>query len=342
MKAKVKKAGLFLLTLLALTISFPASAIAAEAGVTMEVSGYEELGPDYKDLSVSNVTKTLDAKSVEQNLDAYFVTNSPTVVTMLNDAAVFYIYKMKRNGNDYQSVGDPLPFAGKFKVWVAGQNDPAEMVPRTLDVSELKNYEYDMPVLLKGCNITLSEPGYYYVMLMYEAIAGASEVLIQVEGDNPGAASQSDTPAAPNTEVSAKSTSSKVFVNGTQISFDAYNINGNNYFKLRDLAKAIGGTEKQFEVQWNSGVKAIELVSNQSYTAVGGELSKGDGKTKNATLNTSKIYKDGGEISLTAYNINGNNYFKLRDIANAFNIGITWDSKTNTVGIDTAQPYAAD
>jgi uncharacterized repeat protein (TIGR02543 family) len=140
----------------------------------------------------------------------------------------------------------------------------------------------------------------------------------------------------------AKPTASKVLVNGKAVEFDAYNINNNNYFKLRDLAQAVTNTEKNFEVTWDGKNNAINLISNKPYTAVGGELTKGDGKAKAATLSTAKIYKDSKEVSLTAYTINGNNYFKLRDIAKAFDIGVTWDGTTNTVGIDTSIGYVEE
>ncbi|MNP85945.1 hypothetical protein D3C76_1859120 [compost metagenome] len=57
---------------------------------------------------------------------------------------------------------------------------------------------------------------------------------------------------------------------------------------------------------------------------------------------SSALKLDDQNLVLGAYNINGNNYFKLRDIAKAFNIGVTWDGKLNTVGIDTAIDYAAE
>ena len=139
--------------------------------------------------------------------------------------------------------------------------------------------------------------------------------------------------------ITAKPTSSKVLVNGKAVTFEAYTINGNNYFKLRDFAQAVNKTEKNFEVKWDSKNNAINLISNKPYTPVGGELAKGDGKAKVANPTTSKIYKDGKEISLTAYTINGNNYFKLRDIAKAFNIGVFWDGKINTITIDTSRDY---
>ncbi|WP_326906541.1 hypothetical protein [Sedimentibacter sp. MB31-C6] len=146
-----------------------------------------------------------------------------------------------------------------------------------------------------------------------------------------------DVPAEPTT-VTAEPTNSKVIVNGKVLSFDAYNIDNNNYFKLRDLASVVNNSEKQFEVKWDNK-NAINLISNTAYTTVGGELSKGNGKSKTGNLNTSKIYKDSIEVQLSAYNINNNNYFKLRDVAKIFNIGITWDSETSTVGIDTSIGY---
>lgn len=73
--------------------------------------------------------------------------------------------------------------------------------------------------------------------------------------------------------------------------------------------------------------------------AVGGEMAKGDGSEKNAALSISPVYKDGQRLYLTAYNINGNNYFKLRDIGKAFNFGVSWDRAANTVVIDTAVSY---
>ena len=48
--------------------------------------------------------------------------------------------------------------------------------------------------------------------------------------------------------INAAVTTSTVTVDGSTVNFLAYNIGGSNYFKLRDIAKAISGTDKQFEV----------------------------------------------------------------------------------------------
>ncbi|MBQ2696957.1 MAG: hypothetical protein IJF61_06605 [Clostridia bacterium] len=140
----------------------------------------------------------------------------------------------------------------------------------------------------------------------------------------------------------ANYTSSKVLVDGLDIAFEAYNIEDNNYFKLRDIAKVISGSQKQFEVTWDDENGVINLVSGDAYTPVGGELSEGDGEAKPSVICTSKIFKDGKEINLKAYNINGNNYFKLRDLGQAFDFDVSWNGAANCITVETDKSYTAD
>lgn len=163
---------------------------------------------------------------------------------------------------------------------------------------------------------------------------------VTVVTDKPSGSTTTPTnPTTPATKATANPTNSKVMVNGKAVAFDAYNINNNNYFKLRDVAQIIRGTDKQFNVTWDGTKNAINLISNEAYESTGGELTPGDGLSKDSTLSDSTIYKDGVEVSLTAYNIKGNNYFKLRDLGLTFNFSVTWDGENNTVVIDTTQPY---
>lgn len=149
-------------------------------------------------------------------------------------------------------------------------------------------------------------------------------------------------PTQPATPQTAIPTASTVMVNGKQVAFDAYNIGGNNFFKLRDMAYVLSGSEKQFEVTWDGTKNAINLVSGAPYTAVGGEMAaKGDGN-KQATPTTSVIYLDGVQVTLTAYNIGGNNYFKLRDLGQAFDFEVDWDAAAATIVIDTTKTYTPD
>lgn len=141
---------------------------------------------------------------------------------------------------------------------------------------------------------------------------------------------------------SVQASSSTVTVNGTQIGFECYNIGGNNYFKLRDLAAALNGSEKQFNVTWDGEKGAVNIVSNQAYEAVGGELTPSDGSAKNGQVNTASVYVDGYWVLLSGYNIGGNNFVKLRDLAKVLDFGVSWDGTTGTVVIDGNVGYTAE
>ncbi len=56
-------------------------------------------------------------------------------------------------------------------------------------------------------------------------------------------------------------TQSHIFLDGEEIAFVAYTIGGNNYFKLRDLGKALN-----FAVGWDPVVKDITIDSEDEYT----------------------------------------------------------------------------
>jgi len=138
----------------------------------------------------------------------------------------------------------------------------------------------------------------------------------------------------------ARPTASAVVVNGKNTAFDAYNIGGSNYFKLRDIAYVLSGSEKQFEVGWDGKKNAISLTSGAPYTPVGGEMAKKADGDKTAMPTSSDIFLDGKQIVLTAYNIGGYNYFKLRDMGRVLDFGVDWDEARNTIVIDTKKNYA--
>ncbi|MCX4373406.1 MAG: hypothetical protein OSJ58_16615 [Dysosmobacter sp.] len=54
------------------------------------------------------------------------------------------------------------------------------------------------------------------------------------------------------------------------------------------------------------------------------------------------FYVDGTQAQFEAYQIHGNNSVKLRDIGRAVDFGVTYDDATNSVHIDSTQPYQED
>ena len=140
--------------------------------------------------------------------------------------------------------------------------------------------------------------------------------------------------------LSAQPTASRVLVDGDFVAFDAYSILGNNYFKLRDLAYILSGTRKQFDVGWEARANAIKLTSGFAYSPTGEEMKSGGWGNRMPVPTASKIILDGKSVNLTAYTIDGSNYFKLRDIGQAFNFGVSWNEAANTISIDTNRSYS--
>ena len=136
-------------------------------------------------------------------------------------------------------------------------------------------------------------------------------------------------------------TPSTVFINGEATAFEAYNIGGSNYFKLRDLAFVLNGTEKQFEIGYDNVTRAITLTSGEPYTPRGDEMAEGDGAPKTATPTPSTIYLDGTELDLIVYNIEGSNYFRLRDLMAALDIYVGFDDETRNITIDSSKSYGS-
>ena len=62
-------------------------------------------------------------------------------------------------------------------------------------------------------------------------------------------------------------------------------------------------------------------------------------ETATALPTTSRIYVNGVETQLEAYNINGNNFFKLRDLGILADFYVGWNAETRTVEIRTDKEY---
>ena len=142
--------------------------------------------------------------------------------------------------------------------------------------------------------------------------------------------------------LAAAPTASDVYIDGERILFDAYLIGGANYFKLRDVAYALAGTDKQFEVEWDGDNNAILLSSGQFYTPVGGEMAPKGESSKTPLPTQSAIILDGQKIRIKACNIDGNNYFRLRDIGKLFDFNVSWAEEENAVLIETGEGYTED
>lgn len=114
---------------------------------------------------------------------------------------------------------------------------------------------------------------------------------------------------------------------------DAYNINGYNYFKLRDLAMLLNNTDAQFVVRYNSKDNLVSLTTGKTYTPIGGELAIGKDHSPSCVRGTQNVMVNGKEVNLKAYNIGGYNYFKLRDLDELLGYKVDYITASQTVAL---------
>lgn len=61
-----------------------------------------------------------------------------------------------------------------------------------------------------------------------------------------------------------------------------------------------------------------------------------------AERSTNRIYVNGQEVHLTAYNINGNNYVMLRDVGRTVGFNVYWNSDAKCVQVESGKPYTGE
>ena len=139
------------------------------------------------------------------------------------------------------------------------------------------------------------------------------------------------------TSVKIQPSTHVVTVDGERVDPQGYNINGYNFYKLRDIAYILNGTDSQFNVTWDGANNRIVLTDGAAYQEVGGEMtSSASAEIKNVSESDSTIVLDGKTLSLTGYRINGNNYYKIRDVGSALGFSVDFDPETEIVLIGSA------
>ena len=126
-----------------------------------------------------------------------------------------------------------------------------------------------------------------------------------------------------------------VTVNGMEQRIEHYNIDGYNYFKLRDLACVLIGTANGFGIAYDDAARRIDLYPGEAYTPLPTDLQPGEDRSDTATLSTQILYIGGERVVLQAYNIGGFNFFKLRDLAPYLGFRVDYDENTRTAMIET-------
>ena len=131
----------------------------------------------------------------------------------------------------------------------------------------------------------------------------------------------------------AKPSSDKVTRNGHEQNVQVYNIDGYNYFKLRDVAKMLINMPDEFSVDYDPLAQLIVINTGWGYEGPA-EFDKVVATgVKTANPGNGDVMVNGTIHHLTAYNIDGYNYFKLRDLGNAVGFQVGWDAEKKFVNI---------
>lgn len=109
----------------------------------------------------------------------------------------------------------------------------------------------------------------------------------------------------------------------------AYHYNGYNYFKLRDLGAILG-----YNVSWDNVKNEAVLIQNEECNYVESIQKLEEAKESYISSQTISVKSDD---NLNVYyakgciNIDGYNYFKLRDLETIMNFLCMWDSESQTI-----------
>ena len=173
--------------------------------------------------------------------------------------------------------------------------------------------------------------------------SGLLKATIHYNNPMPGTSTTPSTPSTPTTPSAPVPTSvvlspQKLAVNGKNVNCEKYNIDGSNYFKLRDLAQVLNGTSARFEVGYDAAASTVSITTGAAYTPAGGELAVGVDNSNTAQPSSQAILINGvrhGE--LTVYNIGGSNFFQLRELGNILGFEVGYDVSTNTATVRSAR-----
>lgn len=98
-------------------------------------------------------------------------------------------------------------------------------------------------------------------------------------------------------------------------------------------------TGKIYTISYGGNVRYIVQLDNQKEAFT---YYPGGGYSKNTMAKTQAMYVDTDKYDALAYNIEGNNYFKLRDITDALDCRVEWESEEQLIKVYTSLPAYDD
>ncbi len=123
-----------------------------------------------------------------------------------------------------------------------------------------------------------------------------------------------------------------IYINDTKVEISGVKYQGFNYFRLRDIAYAIKDTPSKFEVGYNKDIKSVVINSKTEYTGDKIQPEKLGENLKTVEIPI-EINKTLSHIEVV--NVDGYNYFRLRDLAVIVGFEIKYNPENKKVEIIT-------
>ena len=125
-----------------------------------------------------------------------------------------------------------------------------------------------------------------------------------------------------------KATTQKVKLDGKDVVIYGYNIDGYNYFKLRDLAAVLKDTKAKFGVEYKDAM--VTLTKGADYKVAETDQKEVKAMSK-GMLTNDKVMVGDKALTAMAYKIDDSNYYKLRDLGEALGFDVEYDKAINTI-----------
>lgn len=315
---------LFLMLVFSLTSMVLPINVYASSTQTVKINGIDRL-------EITNVFESFDIPAEDHfDSECEFICGIGAKLSTLEDNAIALVFQTIHDAENGSST--------------------SAIAPDNYTEQDLNEYGqfFDLP---KGGSYTFTEKGtYYYDIQFSDNTAACGYINVKEKNVAVNNVPEITAPSQPQNDVPQPipvvSKAQRVQIEEEWADVDAYNIFDNNYIKLRDFAYyySLFGThtDKYFDVTWDEEKNAINLITGKAYTEVGGEGKLNAGVSAQAELSSSAVFLNGEHVPLTAYSINDNNYFKLRDLCEALDISISWWEVQQIIYINNDYPYGTE
>ncbi|MGP1569859.1 MAG: WG repeat-containing protein [Eubacteriales bacterium] len=186
-------------------------------------------------------------------------------------------------------------------------------------------------ILTAGNRFTLMDKALHTVLSDYDYINSANNNYLVKKADKYGII-WNKAPNYQNTSIILSKFDMEI--NGTFVQNNAYLINGSNYIRLRDMAFFMKNTGAKFSVDYTDELKRIDIEKNKDYQGDKLTTIKEFGAGDSFCKSNAELYVDGKIYNLDSYNINGNNYYKLRDLGTVLGFSVDWNEVNKRVLIE--------